>query len=76
VADPAHNGHKTLGNRVHRFLVPVPKLEPPINPAPVKRDQERAEAAQNRIADKITAYLGLDAVRLHPHHLLIWRPGL
>ena len=32
VADPGHNG-KPLGRRLHRFLVPVPKLEPPINPA-------------------------------------------
>ena len=31
IADPAHNG-KTLGGRLHRFLVPVPKLDPPINP--------------------------------------------
>jgi hypothetical protein len=31
-ADQAHKG-KTLGKRLHRFLVPVPKLEPPINPA-------------------------------------------
>ena len=57
-ANPAHNGHKTLGNRLHRFLVPVPKLEPPINPALLKREQQRAEARQNRIADKITAFSG------------------
>jgi uncharacterized membrane protein len=56
-SDPAHNG-KTLGHRVHKFLVPVPKLEPPINPALVKREEERAEAAQNRIADRITAFSG------------------
>jgi uncharacterized membrane protein len=58
VADPAHNGQKTLGNRLRRFLRPVPKLDPPINPALLKRDQERAEAAQNRIADRITAFSG------------------
>jgi uncharacterized membrane protein len=58
VADPTHNGHKTLGSRLYRFLVPVPKLDPPINPALLKRDQERAEAAQNRIADRITAFSG------------------
>ena len=58
VADPTHNGQKTLGSRLHRFLVPVPKLEPPINPALLKREQERAEVAQNRIADKITAFSG------------------
>jgi hypothetical protein len=27
VADPAHQG-KTIGKRLHRFLIPVPKLEP------------------------------------------------
>ena len=42
IADPAHNG-KTLGGRLHRFLVPVPKLDPPINPALLKREEERAE---------------------------------
>jgi uncharacterized membrane protein len=56
-AAPSQNG-KTLGERLHRFLVPVPKLEPPINPALLKREQQRAEAAQNRIADKITAFAG------------------
>jgi uncharacterized membrane protein len=58
VAHPAHNGHKTLGSRLHRFLIPVPKLEPPINPALLKREKERADARQNRIADKITAFAG------------------
>jgi uncharacterized membrane protein len=57
-ADPAQNGHKTLGKRLRRFLFPVPKLEPPINPALLKREQARAEAAQNRAADKITAFSG------------------
>src|SRR6187200_817270 len=57
VADPGHNG-KTLGKRLHRFLVPVPKLEPPINPALLKREEERAKVGQNRVADKITAFSG------------------
>jgi uncharacterized membrane protein len=56
-AAPSQNG-KTLGKRLHRFLVPVPKLEPPINPALLKREQQRAEARQNRVADKITAFAG------------------
>jgi len=47
-----------LRTRVHRFLFPVPKLEPPINPAVLKRDKERADVLQNRIADKITAFSG------------------
>src|SRR6476660_8187107 len=28
-ADPSHNA-QTLGRRLHRFLIPVPKLQPPI----------------------------------------------
>jgi uncharacterized membrane protein len=61
VAGPAPNGEadsKTLGHRLHRILFPVPKLGPPINPALLKRDKERADATQNRIADKITAFSG------------------
>ena len=38
--------------------MPVPKLKPPIDPALLKHEQERAEAAQNRVADKITAFSG------------------
>ena len=57
VAAPTHNG-KTPGERLRRFLVPVPKLKPPINPALLKREQERAQARQNRVADKITAFSG------------------
>ena len=57
-ADPTQNGHKTIGKRLRRFLFPVPKLEPPINPALLKREEERAEATQNRVADKITAFSG------------------
>jgi hypothetical protein len=53
----AHNG-STLGERLRRFLIPVPKLGPPINPALLKREQQRAEARQNRVADKITAFSG------------------
>jgi uncharacterized membrane protein len=56
-AAPSHNG-KTPGERLRRFLVPVPKLEPPISPALLKREKERADARQNRIADKITAFSG------------------
>ena len=60
-ADPASNGgakSKTLGLRMHRFLRPTPKLGPPINPALLKREEERAKVGQNRIADKITAFSG------------------
>ena len=61
VAGPASNRDsksKTLGRRLHRFLVPVPKLGPPVNPALLKRERERAERRQNRAADKITAFSG------------------
>ena len=61
VASPTSNDEsngKTLGRRLHRFLVPVPKLGPPMNPALLKREQERAERRQNRAADKITAFSG------------------
>ena len=51
VSSPGHR-------RLHRLLVPVPKLKDPIDPALLKHEQERAEAAQNRIADKITAFSG------------------
>jgi Protein of unknown function (DUF1003) len=61
VAGPASNGEpngKTLRQRLHRFLVPVPKLGPPINPALLKRERARAEARQNRVADAITTFSG------------------
>jgi uncharacterized membrane protein len=61
IAGPPSNGapqgRKPRG-RLHSFLVPVPKLDPPINPALLKREEERASAAQNRIADRITAFSG------------------
>ena len=57
VAHPTHNG-KREPRRVHKLLFPVPKLKPPINPALLKHEEERADAAQNRIADKITAFSG------------------
>jgi uncharacterized membrane protein len=61
--DPAHGGRirhgkPTVRRRLHKFLVPVPKLKPPISPALLEHDKERAEAAQNRIADRITAFSG------------------
>jgi uncharacterized membrane protein len=53
-----HNGKPPIRHRVHKFLVPVPKLEPPIDPALLQHEKERADAAQNRIADRITAFSG------------------
>src|SRR6476661_1936384 len=54
---PAHNG-KPEHRRVHKLLFPVPKLKEPIDPALLEHEKKRAEAAQNRIADKITALSG------------------
>jgi len=47
-----------LRHRLHRLLVPVPKLEKPIDPALLRHEQERAEALQSRVADRITAFAG------------------
>jgi len=49
---------KRLRQRVHKFVFPVPKLKPPIDPALLQHEKERADAAQNRVADKITAFSG------------------
>ena len=48
----------TLGQRLHKFLRPVPKLPTPIDPALLAHERERAKATQNRVADGITAFSG------------------
>jgi uncharacterized membrane protein len=54
--------------RARRWILPI-EPAPPINPALVKQAEERAEDAQNRIADRITAFSGSMAfVYLH----IIW----
>ena len=61
VAGPPSNGEtdgKTLRQRLHDFFVPGPKQGPPINPALLKRERERAKARQNRAADAITRFAG------------------
>jgi len=45
-------------HRLHKLLIPVPKLKPPIDPALLEHEKKRAEARQNRAADKITAFSG------------------
>jgi uncharacterized membrane protein len=50
-------GHRPASGPLHRWVLPV-KLPEPINPALVKDAEQRAEKAQNRIADKITAFSG------------------
>ena len=48
----------TFGQRFHKFVRPLPKLPPPINPALLEHERERAVARQNRAADAITAFSG------------------
>jgi uncharacterized membrane protein len=43
---------------VHKLLFPVPKLKDPIDPALLQHQKERADATQNRVADKITTFSG------------------
>jgi uncharacterized membrane protein len=53
---------------LRRIVVP-PKLEAPINPALMKQAHERAQLAENRIADAITRFSGsMTFVYLH----IIW----
>ena len=47
-----------MSSRVHHLLVPVPRLGPPIHPALLKREEERAKARQTRVADAITTFAG------------------
>jgi uncharacterized membrane protein len=56
-ANGGHSGN-TMRQHLHHFLYPVPKLEPPISPALLKREEERAKTWQNRLADRITAFSG------------------
>src|SRR3954452_8214572 len=54
--DPAA-GPRPAAGRLRRWILPM-KLPEPINPALVKHAEERADDAQNRISDKITAFSG------------------
>ena len=57
-ATPASNGHAhPFRDRVVKFLAPQ-RIPPPINPALMKEAEHRAEDAQNRLADRITAFSG------------------
>jgi uncharacterized membrane protein len=61
--------HKLLRHRLHKLLFPMPKLKAPIDPALLRHEKARAEATQNRIADKITTFSGSMAfVYIH----IIW----
>src|SRR5882757_5239165 len=50
-------GHRPAPGPIHSWVLPA-KLPEPINPALVKEAEQRAEKAQNKIADKITAFSG------------------
>ena len=67
--DGASNGRdEALGDRLRRLFAPK-KLPPPVEPALLKHAQERADDAQNRVADWITAFAGsLTFVYIH----IIW----
>jgi uncharacterized membrane protein len=50
-------GPSPAAGRLRRWVLPA-RLPQPINPALVTEAKERADHAQNRIADKITAFSG------------------
>lgn len=54
VEPPQSAGHH---GRLLRWFVPRP-LPPPVDPALLKHDEERAQDVQNRVADRITAFAG------------------
>ena len=63
------NGHRGSRRAFTRHWILPMKPTPPINPALVKQAEVRAEDAQNRVADRITAFSGSMAfVYLH----IIW----
>ena len=52
------NGRRPSGlHRVGLLLLPN-RLPPPVNPALLRHTEERAESAQNEVADRITAFSG------------------
>jgi uncharacterized membrane protein len=54
---PAAGPPSPAAGPLHRWVLPLRRPEP-INPALVKDAEKRAEYAQNRVADKITAFSG------------------
>ena len=69
--EPAAGSHPAAGP-LHRWVFPV-KLPEPINPALVKQTEQRAQYAQNRVADKITAFSGSMAfVYIHVLWFGLW----
>jgi uncharacterized membrane protein len=52
---PDEKAHR---HRIHKILFPAPKLPIPIDPALLEHEKKRADAAQNRVADRITTFSG------------------
>jgi uncharacterized membrane protein len=57
IGAPSDPQTQSLADRLRRFVNPN-RTPPPVNPALLKHAEERAEKAQNRVADKITAFSG------------------
>jgi uncharacterized membrane protein len=56
---------RSRSDRLRRLLIPV-HLPPPVSPALLKHDEQRAEYVQNRVADRITTFAGsMTFVYLH-----------
>jgi uncharacterized membrane protein len=71
-SDTQSAGHPRSARRVNRWIFPV-KPPPPVNPALLKHAEERAENAQNRLADRITEFAGSMAfVYLHVIWFACW----
>jgi len=70
--EPAAGSPRPAAGPLHRWVLPV-KLPEPINPALVKQTEQRAEYAQNRVADKITGFAGSMAfVYIHVIWFGLW----
>lgn len=54
---PQSDGHGPGATLLHRWVLP-PQPPKPVNPALLRQAQRRAEYAQNRVADAITAFAG------------------
>lgn len=50
-------GHLLPAGRLHRWVLPIPRPQP-VNPVLLRHAEQRAEYAQNKIADAITAFAG------------------
>src|SRR3954463_3438007 len=67
------NGHhKALVRRIGPLLLPK-RLPPPVKPALVEHTEQRAQSAQNRLADRITTFSGsMTFVYLHILWFGLW----